>query len=141
LPNESDIPIEVIGKMTTLKGQYNFLVAEDNETNYTLIRSMLPHDCTTNRAINGIEVVNMAKSGQYDAVIMDIKMPLMDGLEATKAIRRFNEEIPIIAVTAHSFENDKRMALEAGCNEYIAKPIKREALLYVIAKALHEDSM
>lgn len=141
LPNESDIPIEVIGKMTALKGQYNFLVAEDNETNYTLIRSMLPHDCTTNRAINGIEVVNMAKSGQYDAVIMDIKMPLMDGLEATKAIRRFNEEIPIIAVTAHSFENDKRMALEAGCNEYIAKPIKREALLYVIAKALHEDSM
>ena len=65
---------------------------------------------------------------------MDMKMPHLDGLEATRRIRRTNESLPIIALTAHAFNSDKEAALEAGCNAYIVKPVNKELLL----KTLHE---
>ena len=65
---------------------------------------------------------------------MDMKMPVMDGLTATAAIRKFNAELPIIALTAHVFENDRLTAMDAGCNEYLVKPIDRAKLMAVLKK-------
>ena len=79
----------------------------------------------------------MLKQGKYDAVLMDIVMPVMDGLAATREIRKFNTEVPIIAVTANTFDTDSAKAIDAGCNEYLPKPINRPLLLNAIAKVIH----
>lgn len=81
-----------------------------------------------------------AKTGQYDLVLMDIQMPMMNGYEATKRIRAMESsycrQIPIIAMTANAFEEDKALALQAGMNDYIAKPIQIDKMLKVIGKVL-----
>lgn len=110
------------------KASSNILVAEDDDSNFMLINLLL-EGYTVDRANNGREAVNKLMQKEYSIVLMDIKMPLMDGIEATKKIREFNEGIPIIAVTANAFETDKLTALEAGCNDYITKPIKKDVLL------------
>ena len=103
------------------------LIAEDNESNYFLVKSMLKGFDLT-RAVNGAEAVDMVRNGHYDIVLMDIKMPVMDGLDATKEIRTFNNDIKIVALTANAFESDRLAALEAGCNAFLAKPISRASL-------------
>ena len=80
-----------------------------------------------------------AKPGDYDLILMDIQMPIMDGYEATRQIRAMNGEIsklPIIAMTANAFEEDRKAALEAGMNEHIAKPIDVEKLKALLASFL-----
>jgi signal transduction histidine kinase/CheY-like chemotaxis protein/ABC-type amino acid transport substrate-binding protein/PAS domain-containing protein len=106
---------------------YNILVAEDNDSNYRLTKAMLS-PCHLERAKNGIEAVNMVMHQSYDIILMDIKMPVMDGLEATRFIRRFNAHVPIVALTAYAFDDDRNKALEAGCNDYVSKPIDRDVL-------------
>jgi len=91
--------------------------------------------------------VDVAKDGEegwelgtvnpYDLVILDLSLPLMDGLEATKIIRSESPHIPIIAQTANAFESDHRQALDAGCNEVITKPIKSSKLLEVVEKYIN----
>jgi len=71
-----------------------------------------------------------------DLVLMDIRMPLMDGNEATRQIRKFNKEIIIIAQTAYGFSSDREKAIEAGCNDYISKPISKQILFEIINKHL-----
>ena len=81
-----------------------------------------------------------AKPGQYDLILMDIQMPIMDGYEATRQIRKLKNpetaNIPIIAMTANAFEEDRQKALEAGMNEHVAKPIDLARLLEVVKKVL-----
>lgn len=103
------------------------LAAEDNDSNYLLIKSIFKGYNLT-RANNGAEALELVKSGDFDLVLMDIRMPVMDGIEATQEIRKFNKDIPIIAVTANAFESDKQEALEAGCNGFISKPISKAKL-------------
>ena len=111
------------------------LVAEDIDSNYRLIPALLKHtNYSLHRAMDGIEAVEKAKTEQFDLILMDMKMPHLNGLEATRRIRRTNESLPIIALTAHAFNSDKEAALEAGCNAYIVKPVNKELLL----KTLHE---
>ncbi|MEG0011677.1 MAG: PAS domain-containing protein [Muribaculaceae bacterium] len=104
------------------------LVAEDNDSNYMLIKSILKNYNIT-RAINGAIALEMVKAENYDVILMDLKMPVMGGIEATKLIREFNKTVKIIAVTANAFDNDKVDAFRAGCNEFIAKPLKKDDLL------------
>ena len=71
-------------------------------------------------AANGQEAIEILHKRHIDLLLMDMKMPVMDGLTATAEIRKFNAELPIIALTAHVFENDRLTAMDAGCNEYLA---------------------
>ncbi len=85
--------------------------------------------------MNGKEVVDlMRKNADFDVILMDAKMPLMDGYKATTEIRKFNKEVVIIAQTAYALEGDKQKALAAGCNDYITKPINKKHLLELIEK-------
>ena len=71
---------------------------------------------------------------KFDLVFMDLKMPIMGGLEATRKIREFNTEIPIVALTANAFDSDRVSAIEAGCSAFLAKPVKRNQLLELFSK-------
>ena len=104
------------------------LVAEDNDSNYALVKHILK-DYNLTRAVNGVEAVEEARNGKFDLVLMDLKMPVMGGLEATRKIREFDTEIPIVALTANAFDSDRARALEAGCNAFLAKPVKKKQLL------------
>lgn len=110
------------------KKEIRVLIAEDNDSNYSLVRHMLK-DYNLTRVENGVDAVEKVRCEKFDLVLMDLKMPVMDGLEATRKIREFNVEIPIIALTANAFDSDKTNALDAGCNAFLAKPIKKRQLL------------
>ncbi len=110
------------------------LVAEDNDGNYILMTYILKKKYEIKRAINGQEAVDKVAAGGIDMILMDIKMPVMDGLEATRRIREANPELPIIALTANAYESDRESAFEAGCNDFIAKPVNCQTTLETIAK-------
>ena len=114
------------------------LVAEDNDSNYILMTYILKKYYTYERAVNGQEAVEMCEKNDYDLVLMDIKMPVMDGLEATKAIKEKKPDLPIVALTANAFDSDKQLAEEAGCNDFIAKPVSSEQCLKIIKNLLGE---
>ena len=108
------------------------LVAEDNESNYILMTYILRGHYNVLRAHDGQEAVDAVARGGIDLVLMDLKMPVMDGLEATRLIREANPGMPIIAITANVFDGDRDAAQEAGCNGFIAKPIDARQCLEVI---------
>ena len=114
------------------------LVAEDNDSNYSLMSYILKKYYEYDRAKNGQEAVEKVESGQFDLILMDIKMPVMDGLTATKEIRKFNQDIPIIALTANAFDSDRSLADEAGCNDFLSKPVSGDSCLKSIKKYLGE---
>ena len=88
------------------------------------------------RARNGVEAVDLAETKNIDAILMDIKMPIISGYDATRAIRKFNPNIPIIAYTAYALNGDRQKCLDAGCNDYLAKPVYPKDMLAMIAKYL-----
>jgi CheY-like chemotaxis protein len=110
------------------------LVAEDNDSNYMLMTYILKKHYEFFRAKNGKEAVEMVESEKPDMVLMDMKMPLMDGLEATRQIRVSYPDLPIVALTANAFDSDRQRALEAGCNDFVTKPVSAPVCLEVIAK-------
>lgn len=110
------------------------LVAEDNDSNFILMTYILKRDYLFKRAKNGQEAVNMANEGGIDLVLMDIKMPVMDGLEATSKIKEQHPELPVIALTANAFDSDRQLALKAGCDDFLSKPVSSEKCLNLIAK-------
>ena len=114
------------------------LIAEDNDSNYILMTYILKTYYQFDRARNGQEAVEKTKSEPYDLILMDIKMPVMDGLEATKKIKESHPDLPIIALTANAFDSDRQIAFDAGCNEFLSKPISSEVCLKTIAKVLGE---
>ncbi len=110
------------------------LIADDDEASEILLSIGLKTVCKEIlKAINGEEAIEICrKNPDIDLVLMDIQMPEMNGYEATREIRRFNSEVIIIAQTAYALAGDKEKALEAGCNNYISKPIRQEELLKLI---------
>ncbi len=111
------------------------LVVEDDQASYDLIRYMLDKHTKLFHAPTGEKAIGIFKKHpDIDLILMDIKMPGIDGLETTRKIRAFNKEIPIIAQTAHALAGDREKALEAGCDDYIAKPIKQAELLKCVER-------
>ena len=106
------------------------LIAEDEIDNFRYFKMLLTNThANIIHVTNGLEVVEKCKNNKIDLVIMDIKMPIMNGLEATKQIREFDKKLPIIAITAFAMTDDEKLSLEAGCNVYIAKPVLKTNLL------------
>ena len=113
---------------------YRFLLAEDNELNREIAQTLIEMEgASVDTAVNGQEAVDTftrKPEGYYHAILMDIRMPVMDGLEATRTIRRLENEqgrhtqVPIIALSANAFEEDRQMAREAGIDEYLIKPVE-----------------
>lgn len=135
------------------KKSYDFsgnsiLLAEDNEMNREIAREILEEDgFVVDSAVDGTEVVEKirnAQEGKYDLILMDIQMPLMNGYDATIAIRGLGSEyarnIPIIAMTANAFEEDRKKAFAVGMNEHIAKPIEVTKLKEVLAQILQRNA-
>lgn len=112
------------------------LIAEDTDSNYLLLSLMLRKEYEVIRAGDGEEVVRLCEQIQPDAVLMDIQMPVMDGLKATQQIRRSGSRVPIIAVTAYAYDRDRQKALEAGCDEYLAKPLTGDTLRQTLHRLL-----
>lgn len=106
------------------------LVAEDDSSNYFFIESFLKRSrAKIFWARDGLQAVEIFKEeDNIDLVLMDIRMPNLDGIEATKKIRNINSEVPVIALTAYAFTNDQEKSIRAGCNEYLSKPVKLEVL-------------
>ena len=125
-----------------IKFQGNVLVAEDNFINQKLIKQvLLKYGVTVELANNGLEAFEKRKSNNYDLILMDIQMPVMDGVEATHEIINYEVEekhhhVPIIALTANALTGDRERFLEQGLDEYIAKPIETNELLYILKKFL-----
>ena len=109
------------------------LVAEDEELNWLFIREMLRKTGSEIlRAKNGIEAVSVTKKVSPDMILMDLKMPEMDGIEATKKIRKFNKEVPIIAQTAFVMAEEKEESMRVGCNHFVTKPLDRTIVMEII---------
>ncbi len=118
------------------------LVAEDNQLNQKLACALLKRlKCTTTVANNGLEAVGALNEAAYDVVLMDVQMPEMDGIEATRCVRsgrgvlEANVGVPIVAVTAHAMKSEQDKCLSAGMNEVVLKPIDAKRLERVM-KAL-----
>ncbi len=114
------------------------LVAEDDITNYSLIEEFLS-DTKANieHAENGSKAIDLYKrSGKIDLILMDIKMPVLDGIEAFKEIKKLNSHIPIIALTAYAYENDKKRLLDKGFDGYISKPVDQKDLIQMVEKVM-----
>ncbi|PKP42560.1 MAG: two-component system response regulator [Bacteroidetes bacterium HGW-Bacteroidetes-10] len=113
------------------------LYAEDNDSNYILAKAMLKGVYEIFRASNGAEALELYSTVEPDIILMDMKMPVMDGLEATRRLREMGVTIPIIALTAFAYDNDRSVALLAGCTDYITKPYRAETLRKTISKLLN----
>ena len=112
------------------------LIAEDTDSNFDLLNAILGRKYHLVRAKDGMEAVTMYDEVNPDLILMDIKMPNLDGLEATRIIRQLSAEVPIIAQSAYAYEHDRNAAEEAGCNDFISKPIAQEKLKEKIKKWL-----
>ena len=110
------------------------MIAEDNDSNYMLMTYILKHNYSVVIARNGQEAIDMAEKGCVDLILMDLKMPVCDGLEATCRIKSMMPDIPIVMLTANAFDTDRRKAMDVGCDEFLSKPVNREKCLSVIAR-------
>lgn len=113
------------------------LIAEDNLDNRIIYATMLTHvGYNVIEANNGAEAVQMARSARPHIILMDISMPVMDGYEATRVLKAdaATRDIPIIAVTAHAMVTDREAAREAGCDDYVSKPVEPQAIRSVVER-------
>ena len=119
--------------------QKTILVAEDEDSNYELVKIVLQKRYRLLRAHNGIEAVNLNEDEHPDLILMDIRMPEMNGLDATRIIKEINHETPVVALSAYAFEENIREAKMAGCDEFMAKPFRVENLVEMVKKYLDEE--
>ena len=119
--------------------QKTILVAEDEDSNYELVKIVLQKRYRLIRAHNGIEAVNLNEDEHPDLILMDIRMPEMNGFDATRIIKEVNHDTPVIALSAYAFDENIREAKMAGCDEFMAKPFRVENLIEMVKKYLDED--
>jgi len=112
------------------------LVAEDEDSNYELVKIVLQKRYRLIRAHNGIEAVTLNEEEHPDLILMDIRMPGMNGLDATRIIKEVSSDTPVVALSAYAFEENIREAKQAGCNEFMAKPFKVENLIDMVRRYL-----
>lgn len=112
------------------------LIAEDEESNFLLLKTILKRHCNILHAKTGKELLEIYKEQHADLILMDIKMPEMNGIDALKEIRKFDAEIPVIMQSAYAFENDMESARQAGSNGFITKPINIKELKATLSNFL-----
>ena len=137
IAKNNDIAETISEKNTTSNNKLKVLIVEDEEINYLYLETLLKHKTNHVRSIfrakNGKEAIDICKKNKdLDLVFMDIKMPVMDGYEATKKIKALYPDLPVIAQTAFSTDADKELALRHGCDDFISKPIDKNILLDMI---------
>lgn len=111
------------------------LIVEDEESNYDLLRVILKrYGPEILWAQDGQQAVDLMKNDDIDLVLMDLQLPVMNGLEATTEIKKMKSDVPVIAQTAYAMTEDRQKAINAGCDDYIVKPMKRSHLLEIIDK-------
>jgi PAS domain S-box-containing protein len=143
LYSDAQLPIardanDLILNELSLKGRV--LLAEDNNANQRLISLMLRKmGVTVDLAANGEEAVKMALQGHYNLVLMDMQMPIMDGVEAVTILKKNDYRVPIVALTANAMQEDKDKCFKAGCVEFVTKPISRESLFSVASRYLEKS--
>jgi PAS domain S-box-containing protein len=144
-PEKREKPNKSSKGKTSRYERYTILIAEDDEVNFLYLDAFLKEEAGNDynilHARDGKEATEVCKQNTFiDMVLMDIKMPVMNGLEATREIKSFRPNLPVIAQTAYSSEPDKQDALKHGCDDYLTKPIDREKLFRVIKKYIFKDS-
>ena len=128
---------EEVGALPTPPSK-TILIAEDTESNFILINAILGRLYRLKHAKDGMEAVTMFEEVHPDLILMDMKMPNLGGIDATRIIRELVPDVPIIALTAYAYEHDKQAALEAGCNDFLTKPFTQEVLKETIKKWLDD---
>lgn len=117
----------------------NVLVVEDVDTNKIFFDAALRRTkAKILWAKDGQEAIDMFKANRIDLVLMDLQLPIMDGYTATRAIKEINPDVPIIAQTAHVMSGEREKCMEAGCNDYLAKPIRLQILIDTLSKYLND---
>ncbi len=140
------LPVEALPQSATPASAPTVLLAEDNEINVYVFQAMLEARCRRiDVAANGPTALEMARRQRYDLVFMDMQMPGMDGLSVTRELRRFEaasgrERMPIIALTANAYEDDRQASVEAGCDMHISKPFTREQLVDALVRFVPEPA-
>jgi signal transduction histidine kinase/FixJ family two-component response regulator len=139
-----DLPQKEIEQTDTniLSGK-KILVADDNEMNRLVVSTMLQyHGVEITEAVNGVEALEKLNEKNYDIVLMDVQMPVMDGFKATKLIRKtISTELPVIALTAYAIKGDDRKCIDAGMNDYLSKPFEENQLLRIMAHWLDKKAL
>ena len=131
-------PASIKDNNRTSHQEMTILVAEDYQSNYDLIEAMIGKIYKLVRAHDGMEAIIFYEQYKPDLILMDIKMPNINGLDATKAIREMSASVPVIAVSAYAYEKDKTAAIESGCNEFLTKPVSADLLKMTINKYLKQ---
>ena len=131
-------PASIKDNNRTSHQEMTILVAEDYQSNYDLIEAMLGKMYKLVHAHDGMEAIIFYEQYKPDLILMDIKMPNINGLDATKAIREMSASVPVIAVSAYAYEKDKTAAIESGCNEFLTKPVSADLLKMTINKYLKQ---
>lgn len=134
-----DIPADMIPD--ALPGQYTLLIAEDVLENYLLLQAVLKQQYRLIYAENGRQAVQMFKDYKPDLILMDIKMPIMDGFTATAEIRELSPDIPVLALTAFAFDEEKEKAKKCKFNDYLVKPVDLPLLKYKIKYYLNKTQV
>ncbi|MCK9452515.1 MAG: PAS domain S-box protein [Bacteroidales bacterium] len=141
LPFQKQLATSIIKETETMENpvleKVCILIAEDEDTNFFVLDLFLrkTFSAETIRAFNGLEAVKACQENpNISLVLMDIKMPVMDGIEATKQIKVFRPDLPIIAITAYALSGDEQKLLAAGCDDYIAKPVRKETLINKVSQ-------
>lgn len=138
---EGELGVETFVPEARIGRQIKILLAEDNHINQKVVKALLgPLNCEMKIVNNGLEAVQAVRSGSYDVVLMDIQMPVMDGIEATRIIRTLNEsdklDVPIIALTANAMKGDRERYFAAGMNDYVSKPVAQGVLFGAILRCV-----
>ena len=131
-------PASVKDNSRTSHQEMTILVAEDYQSNYDLIEAMLGKMYKLVHAHDGMEAIIFYEQYKPDLILMDIKMPNINGLDATRAIREMSADVPVIAVSAYAYEKDKIAAIESGCNDFLTKPVSADLLKMTINKYLKQ---
>lgn len=134
-------PVYDVEEDLVISDKITILIAEDEEVNFmfleTILNDKMELNCNIFHAKNGVEAVELCENHpEIDVILMDLKMPILNGFKATSKIREFRPNVPIIAQTAYSTIEDKEKAFQAGCNDFISKPIDKDLLKDIIDKNL-----
>lgn len=118
------------------------LIAEDENTNYSYINALLkPYGAKTIRAKTGIEAISQVETNEIDLVLMDIRMPVLDGIEASRYILTMQPDLPIVAISAFAMDEDRRNCINAGCKEFLPKPLQKENFFTALKTILENNKI